>query len=74
MYHKILIPILGTIPLCTNVVTAQENQWTSERPDGHAPIRISALTFYKVCATFCTATIVISKSLYDKASVINQVS
>lgn len=47
MYHKILIPILGTILLCTNVATAQENQWTSGRPDGHAPIGVMGDHYHK---------------------------
>jgi len=40
MYKKNLLPILGTILLCANVALAQDNQWTSARPDGHAPISI----------------------------------
>jgi len=26
--------------LCTSVALAQDNQWSSARPDGHAPINV----------------------------------
>lgn len=47
MYKKIILPILGTILLCTNVAVAQENQWTSARPDGHAPIGVMGDHYHK---------------------------
>lgn len=40
MHKKILLPLLGTIFLCYNVALGQDNQWTSSRPDGHAPISV----------------------------------
>ena len=47
MYNKILAPIVGIISLCANVAVAQENQWTSARPDGHAPIGIMGDHYHK---------------------------
>lgn len=47
MYNKILTPILGAILLWTNVTIAQENQWTSARPDGHAPISVMGDHYHK---------------------------
>lgn len=47
MYKKILTPILGAILLWTNVTIAQDNQWTSARPDGHAPISIMGDHYHK---------------------------
>jgi len=40
MHKYILLPILGAILLCSNVALAQDNLWTSARPDGHAPIGV----------------------------------
>lgn len=40
MQRKKLLSVLGAILLCSNVALAQENQWTSARPDGHAPISV----------------------------------
>ncbi len=40
MYNKIILPILGVVLFCSNMAIAQENQWTSGRPDGHAPISV----------------------------------
>ena len=39
MNHKIL-PVIGMILLCLTLAMAQENLWTSGRPDGHAPIGV----------------------------------
>ena len=47
MYNKILTPILGAILLWSNVTIAQENQWTSARPDGHAPISVMGDHYHK---------------------------
>jgi|SaaInlStandDraft_1057018.scaffolds.fasta_scaffold48473_1 hypothetical protein len=47
MYNKILMPILGAILLWTNVTIAQDNQWTSARPDGHAPISVMGDHYHK---------------------------
>ncbi|MEX2565433.1 MAG: hypothetical protein WD431_05790, partial [Cyclobacteriaceae bacterium] len=40
MYKKIMLPILGIVLLCSTVAIAQENKWSSARPDGHAPISV----------------------------------
>lgn len=38
---KIKLPVLGAIILCVNFSNAQnENEWKSNRPDGHAPISV----------------------------------
>jgi len=47
MYNKILTPVLGAILLWSNVTIAQENQWTSARPDGHAPISVMGDHYHK---------------------------
>lgn len=47
MYNKIILPFLGIILLCSNVGVAQENQWTSARPDGHAPISVMGDHYHK---------------------------
>ncbi len=47
MYTKILLPILGAILLCSNFTIAQNNEWTSARPDGHAPISIMGDHYHK---------------------------
>lgn len=47
MFKQILLPILGAILLCSNVAIAQDNQWTSARPDGHAPISIMGDHYHK---------------------------
>ena len=36
---KFLIPFLGSVLLCSNMMVAQE-KWSSNRADGHAPISI----------------------------------
>jgi len=41
------MPILGAILLWTNVTIAQDNQWTSARPDGHAPISVMGDHYHK---------------------------
>jgi hypothetical protein len=47
MYNKIVLSVMGTILLCSNMAVAQENQWTSARPDGHAPISIMGDHYHK---------------------------
>lgn len=47
MYTKILLPILGAILLCSNITIAQNNEWTSARPDGHAPISVMGDHYHK---------------------------
>jgi len=47
MYKKNMLPILGLILLCSNMAVAQDNQWTSARPDGHAPISIMGDHYHK---------------------------
>lgn len=47
MYKKILLPLLGTFLLCSNLALAQDNQWTSARPDGHAPISVMGDHYHK---------------------------
>jgi hypothetical protein len=47
MHKKIMLPILGAILLCSNIVIAQENQWTSARPDGHAPVSVMGDHYHK---------------------------
>ena len=38
--NKLFFPVLGTILLCTTSSIAQDTLWTSNRPDGHAPISV----------------------------------
>lgn len=38
---------MGIILLCSNVAIAQENQWSSGRPDGHAPISVMGDHYHK---------------------------
>ena len=40
MYNKVVLPLTGIILLCYNLGIAQENEWISARPDGHAPISV----------------------------------
>jgi len=47
MYKKFLMPLLGLVFLCSNVVLGQDNQWTSARPDGHAPISVMGDHYHK---------------------------
>ncbi|NRR92865.1 transporter [Winogradskyella undariae] len=47
MYNKIVLPFIGIILLCSNVGVAQEDQWTSARPDGHAPISVMGDHYHK---------------------------
>ncbi|MDB2385363.1 transporter [Polaribacter sp.] len=47
MYNKFLLPILGIILLCANLTLAQESEWTSARPDGHAPISVMGDHYHK---------------------------
>ena len=37
---RIILPVLGFIMLCIHPILAQDNLWTSGRPDGHAPIGV----------------------------------
>lgn len=37
---NLILPVLGTILLSSTMSLAQENQWSSARPDGHAPISV----------------------------------
>lgn len=41
------MPLLGLVFLCSNVVLGQDNQWTSARPDGHAPISVMGDHYHK---------------------------
>lgn len=47
MSKKILLPILGAVLLRSNVALGQDNQWTSSRPDGHAPISVMGDHYHK---------------------------
>lgn len=47
MYNRIVLPIVGIILLCSNIAVAQENQWSSARPDGHAPISVMGDHYHK---------------------------
>lgn len=47
MYNKIILPIMGIILLYSNIALAQDNQWTSARPDGHAPISVMGDHYHK---------------------------
>lgn len=47
MSKKILVPILGAVLLRSNVALGQDNQWTSSRPDGHAPISVMGDHYHK---------------------------
>ncbi len=38
---------MGIMLLCSNVATAQENQWDGARPDGHAPIGVMGDHYHK---------------------------
>ena len=38
--NKLLFPLLGTLLLCTQTSLAQDTLWSSNRPDGHAPISV----------------------------------
>lgn len=42
-----LYPILGMLLLCSVMSTAQENTWSSSRPDGHAPISVMGDHYHK---------------------------
>ena len=42
-----LLPIMGIVLLCTSMAIAQDNQWTSARPDGHAPISVMGDHYHK---------------------------
>ena len=39
--------IMGLVLLCINMTQAQENQWTSSRSDGHAPISVMGDHYHK---------------------------
>ncbi len=45
--NKIILPLLGLALLWLNVAVAQENQWSSARPDGHAPISVMGDHYHK---------------------------
>lgn len=47
MYTKIVLLIAGIILLCSNIAVAQENNWSSARPDGHAPISVMGDHYHK---------------------------
>lgn len=47
MNNRIILPIMGIILLCSNIALAQENQWSSARPDGHAPISVIGDHYHK---------------------------
>ncbi len=47
MYNRIVLPIVGIILQCSNIAVAQENQWSSARPDGHAPISVMGDHYHK---------------------------
>ena len=47
MYNRIVMSVMGIILLCSNIAVAQENQWTSARPDGHGPISIMGDHYHK---------------------------
>lgn len=38
---------MGIVFLCANVAMAQENKWSSARPDGHAPISVMGDHYHK---------------------------
>ncbi|MEL7145131.1 MAG: transporter [Bacteroidota bacterium] len=38
--NRTFLPVLGMILLCLNTALAQDNLWTANRPDGHAPIGV----------------------------------
>ncbi len=42
-----LYPLLGILLLCSMMSTAQENLWSSGRPDGHAPISVMGDHYHK---------------------------
>lgn len=42
-----LYPLLGILLLCSIASTAQENLWSSARPDGHAPISVMGDHYHK---------------------------
>jgi len=45
--NKRNMPLMGLIMLWINIAVAQENQWNSARPDGHAPISIMGDHYHK---------------------------
>ena len=44
---KFTICLYGILLLCSKWITAQENPWTANRPDGHAPISIMGDHYHK---------------------------
>ena len=45
---KISVCLYGALLLCSQWNTAQKNQWTSNRPDGHAPISVMGDHYHKI--------------------------
>ena len=44
---KILFPLLGLVLLLSHITIAQDNTWSSGRPDGHAPISVMGDHYHK---------------------------
>ncbi len=47
MFAKYILPVIGMLLLCANVAFSQEDQWSSGRPDGHAPISVMGDHYHK---------------------------
>lgn len=47
MKTRILLLVIGTILFHSNIIIAQDNQWTSSRPDGHAPVSVMGDHYHK---------------------------
>jgi hypothetical protein len=45
--YKNILPLIGIVLLCSSLAIAQENKWSSKRPDGHAPISIMGDHYHK---------------------------
>lgn len=45
--NKLLFSFMGTLLLCVSMCNAQDSLWTSDRPDGHAPISLMGDHFHK---------------------------
>ncbi len=45
--NNFFLPILGAILLCISPSIAQDNLWSSARPDGHAPISVMGDHYHK---------------------------
>lgn len=47
MNYKMILPVVGFVLLFSSIASAQENKWSSARPDGHAPISVMGEHMHK---------------------------